>query len=373
MHGIRWGTGGTGGRMRKLIFTALCSALAVAMVLAGCEKKDSGKVKVGVSMPTQSLQRWNQDGAGMKSQLEAAGYAVDLQYGGDNDIPTQVAQIENMITGGVKILVIAAIDGGSLTEVLKEAKSKNIPVISYDRLIMNSDAVSYYATFDNNKVGVLQGQFIESALDLPNAPGPFNIELITGAPDDNNVNFFFGGAMSILQPYIDAGKLKVPSGQTAKAQVATPNWSTEEAQKRFENIIQANRYAPSGDVKLSAVLASNDSTANGVTNALVSAGFTKDSFPVLTGQDCDKPSVKNMLAGLQSMSVFKDTRTLASKVVSMVDALAKGTQPDINDTNTYNNGTGIIPSYLCDPVVVTIDNYKEALLDSGYYKPEDIQ
>jgi putative multiple sugar transport system substrate-binding protein len=351
--------------------TALLCAAALVAGLAGCEKKDSGN-KVGVSMPTQSLQRWNQDGANMKSQLEAAGYSVDLQYAGDNDIPTQVAQLENMITGGVKVLVIAAIDGGSLTEVLKEAKSKGIPVISYDRLIMNSDAVSYYATFDNNKVGVLQGQFIESALNLATADGPFNIELVTGAPDDNNVNFFFGGAMSVLQPYIAGGKLKVLSGQTTKAQVATPNWSTEESQRRFENLTIANRYAPNG-VKLSAVLASNDSTANGVTNALVSAGYTRDNFPILTGQDCDKPSVKNMLAGLQSMSVFKDTRTLASKVVSMVDALAKGGEPEVNDTQTYDNGTGIIPSYLCDPVVVTIANYKEALLDSGYYKAADIE
>jgi putative multiple sugar transport system substrate-binding protein len=359
--------------MKKVVFATMCAVIALTMVLAvGCEKKDSGKVRVGVSMPTQSLQRWNQDGANMKSQLEAAGYAVDLQFAGDNDIPTQVSQIENMITGGAKVLVIAAIDGGSLTEVLKEAKSKSIPVISYDRLIMNSDAVSYYATFDNNKVGVLQGQYIESLLNLQAEAGPFNIELITGAPDDNNINFFFGGAMSVLQPYLDSGKLKVLSGQTAKAQVATPNWSTEEAQKRFENIITANKYGPGG-TKLHAVLASNDSTANGVTNALVAAGYTKDNFPGLTGQDCDKPSVKNMLAGLQAMSVFKDTRTLAAKVVAMVDALAKGSAPEINDTTTYDNGTGVIPSYLCDPVVVTIDNYKEALLDSGYYKAADIE
>lgn len=328
-------------------------------------------VKVGVSMPTQSLQRWNQDGSNMEAELKAAGYEVDLQYAGDNDIPTQVNQLENMITGGCKVLVVAAIDGGSLTEVLKTAKDANIPVISYDRLIMNSDAVSYYATFDNYKVGQFQGNYIKDALDLDNQAGPFNIELVTGAPDDNNVNFFFGGAMDVLQPYIDSGKLVVPSGQTSKAQCATPNWSTEESQKRMENLITSNGYGPSA-TKLDAVLCSNDSTANGVTNALLGAGYTADNMPIVTGQDCDKPSVKNMLAGTQSMSIFKDTRTLASQVVEMVDCILQGKEVPVNDTKTYDNGTGVIPSFLCDPVICTQDNYKELLIDSGYYAEADL-
>lgn len=327
--------------------------------------------KIGVSMPTQSLQRWNQDGSNMKAELEAAGYEVDLQYAGDNDIPTQVSQIENMIAGGCEVLVVAAIDGSSLTTALQGAAEKNIPVIAYDRLIMDSDAVSYYATFDNYKVGQMQGEYIRDALDLDNAEGPFNIELVTGAPDDNNVNYFFGGAMDVLQPYIDSGKLVVPSGQTEKAQCATANWSTEESQKRFENIISSVGYGPNG-VKLDAVLCSNDSTSYGVQNALQAAGYTADNMPIITGQDCDKPNVKNIVAGLQSMSVFKDTRTLAEKVVVMVDAIMKGTEPEINDTETYDNGTGVIPSYLCDPVIVTKDNYQEILIDSGYYTEADV-
>lgn len=330
-----------------------------------------GKVKVGVSMPTQSLQRWNQDGSNMKAELEAAGYEVDLQYAGDNDIPTQVNQIENMITGGCKVLVVASIDGSALTEVLKGAKEASIPVIAYDRLIMNSDAVSYYATFDNYKVGQFQGEFIENALDLKNAAGPFNIELVTGAPDDNNVNFFFGGAMDVLTPYIESGKLVVKSGQTEKAQCATPNWSTEESQKRMENLITSNSYGPDA-TKLDAVLCSNDSTANGVTNALLAAGYAADDMPVITGQDCDKPSVKNMIAGTQSMSIFKDTRTLASQVVEMVDCILQGKEVPVNDTETYDNGTGVIPSFLCDPVACTKDNYKELLIDSGYYAEADL-
>ena len=246
----------------------------------------------------------------MKAELEAAGYEVDLQYAGDNDIPTQVSQIENMIAGGCEVLVVAAIDGSSLTTALQGAAEKGIPVIAYDRLIMDSEAVSYYATFDNYKVGQMQGQYIVDALDLENAEGPFNIELVTGAPDDNNVNFFFGGAMDVLQPYIDSGKLVVPSGQT------------EKAQKLFENIISSVGYGPNG-VKLDAVLCSNDSTSYGVQNALQAAGYTADNMPIITGQDCDKPNVKNIVSGLQSMSVFKDTRTLAEKVVGMVDAIMK--------------------------------------------------
>ncbi len=354
----------------KKILAVLAGLIICTAVFAG-GAKDGSAIKVGVSMPTQSLQRWNQDGSNMKAQLEKAGYQVDLQYAGDNDIPTQVAQIENMIMGNCKVIVIAAIDGSSLTEALKGAKDRGITVIAYDRLIMNSDAVSYYATFDNYKVGVTQGSFIRDALDLDNAAGPFYMEIFTGPTDDNNTNFFFGGAMDILKPYMDSGKLVVRSGQTTLAQCATLNWSMEEAQKRMENIISANRYGPEG-TRLDAVLCSNDSTANGATNGLLSVGYTAENMPIITGQDCDKPSVKNMIRGYQAMSVFKDTRTLAAKVVEMVNAIVKGTTVSVNDTTTYDNGLGVVPSFLCEPVAVTVDNYKEMLIDSGYYTEADI-
>lgn len=353
--------------MKKLATILFAAAFSLSLA-AGAP---AGEL-IGVSMPTQSLQRWNQDGANMKAQLEAAGYAVELQYAGDNDIPTQVNQLENMISSGCRVLVIAAIDGTSLTKVLATAKQNGIKVIAYDRLIMNSDAVSYYATFDNFKVGTTQGGYIRDALNLDKAAGPFHIELFTGDPGDNNVNFFFGGAMSILQPYISSGKLLVPSGQTRQAQAATVNWNTEEAQKRMENLISAIGYGPNG-TRLDAVLSSNDSVANGITNALIAAGYRPGNFPVLTGQDCDKPAMKNILAGTQSMSVFKDTRTLAGQVVKMVDAIIKGQTVEINDTKTYDNGTGVIPSFLCDPVICTVENYKELLIDSGYYQESDLK
>lgn len=356
--------------MKKFLATLSVFAVFFA-AFAGCKKGGSGE-KVGISMPTQSLQRWNQDGANMKAQFEKAGFDVDLQYAGDNDIPTQVAQIENMIATGCKVIVIAAVDGSSLTEVLKTAKQKNIPVIAYDRLIMNSDAVSYYATFDNFKVGTIQGEFLKNALKLDSEKGPFNVELFTGSPDDNNINFFFGGAMSIIKPYIDKKVLVVKSGQTSKAQCATQNWSTEEAQKRMENLITQNGYGPKG-TKLHAVYSSNDSVAQGITNALVGAGYTKDNFPLITGQDCDKTSVINMLKGQQAMSIFKDTRTLAEQVVKMTSQIIKGEQVDVNDTKTYNNGVKVVPSFLCEPVFATVDNYKKLLIDTGYYKEDDLK
>ena len=352
---------------KKIAVLAVATALSAAALgtVAGAEES---KGLIGVAMPTQDLQRWNQDGENMKAELEAKGYEVDLQFAG-NDSAQQASQIENMIANGDQLLVVASIDGDSLGTVLAQAKEAGIPVISYDRLIMNTDAISYYATFDNYLVGKTQGQFIVDALDLDNQDGPFNIEMVTGDPGDNNVNFFFGGAMDVLQPYIDAGKLVVPSGQMTKDEVATANWATDAALARFENILSSN-YADG--TPLHAVLASNDSTALGVTNALA-ANYTNDVYPVITGQDCDIANVPNIVNGKQAMSVFKDTRTLATKVVEMVDAIMTGGEAPVNDTETYDNGTGIIPSYLCEPVAVTADNYKEILIDSGYYTEDQIQ
>ena len=322
---------------------------------------------VGVSMPTKDLQRWNQDGANMEAKLKEAGYEVDLQFAA-NDPSMQISQIENMIANGAKVVVISAIDGEALGTVLEQAKEAGVAVIAYDRLIMGSDAVTYYATFDNYLVGVMQGQYIADTLDLANAGDKvYNIEFITGDPGDNNINFFYDGALSVLQQYLDAGTLQCPSGQTEKAVVATANWATDAAQARFENIL-GSFYADG--TQLDAVLASNDSTALGVENALA-ASYT-GKYPVITGQDCDIAIMKNLIEGRQGMSVFKDTRTLAAKVVEMVDAIMKGAEPPINDTETYDNGTGIIPSFLCEPVACTADNYQEIVIESGYYTEADL-
>ena len=344
----------------KKIMLATMAAVALLGTTAQAEK-------VGVSMPTKDLQRWNQDGDNMQKELEAAGYEVDLQYA-SNDVPTQLNQIQNMISSGADVLVIAAIEGSSLGEALDMAKENEIPVIAYDRLLMDSDAVSYYATFDNYMVGTVQGTYIKDTLDLDNADGPFNLEITAGDPGDNNARYFYQGAMDVLQPYIDEGKLVVPSGQTAFDDVATPTWATEVAQTRAENILSSN-YADG--TNLDAWLCSNDSTALGVENAL--AANYNGEYPIITGQDCDIENTKNMIAGKQSMSVFKDTRTLASQVVKMVGQIINGEEVDVNDTETYDNNVIVVPSYLCEPVFADANNYKELLIDSGYYTEDQLQ
>ncbi len=322
--------------------------------------------KVGVSMPTKDLQRWNQDGDNMQKELTAAGYEVDLQYA-NNDVQTQLSQVENMISSGCSVLVIAAIEGSSLGEALDMAKDANIPVIAYDRLLMDSDAVSYYATFDNYKVGTVQGTYVKEQLDLDNAAGPFNIEFTAGDPGDNNAGFFFNGAYDVLKEYIDSGKLVVQSGKTTFNDVATPEWKTETAQSEAENRI-SSFYT---DKDIDVWLCSNDSTALGVENAL--AANYKGKYPIITGQDCDIENTKNMIAGKQSMSVFKDTRTLASQVVKMVGQILSGATVDVNDTETYNNNVITVPSYLCEPVFADVNNYKELLIDSGYYTEDQLK
>ncbi len=357
-----------GKEMKKKILSVLLATGMTATLLVGCTGgAGGGGKKVGVAMPTKDLQRWNQDGQNMEKQLKEAGYTVDLQYA-SNDINTQVTQIENMIASGCDVLVIASIDGDSLGTVLAQAKEKNIPVIAYDRLIMNSDAVTYYATFDNYMVGTKQGEYIEEKLGLKDGNGPYNMEVFTGDPGDNNARFFYGGAIDVLNPYIENGQIVIPSGQLDFDTVATANWASDAAQSRMEAIISAN-YADG--TKLDAVLCSNDSTAFGVTNALV-ANYTGE-YPIITGQDCDIANVKNMLDGKQSMSIFKDTRDLASKTVEMVDAILKGTNAPVNDTTTYNNGVKVVPSYLCEPKFADVSNYKTLLIDSGYYTEDQLK
>ena len=358
--------------MKKKAVAGLLTLCMVAGMVAvpGMAKEvkaDDEKKLVGVAMPTKDLQRWNQDGDNMKKALEEAGYEVDLQYA-SNEVATQVSQVENMISNGCDILVIASIDGSSLGEPLGQAKEAGIPVIAYDRLLMESDAVTYYATFDNYMIGQKQGEYIVDALNLEEEDGPFNLEIVAGAPDDNNATFFYGGAMDVLQPYIDEGKLVVKSGQTDFETCATQAWDSAKAQDRMDTIIAGNY---SDGTNLDAVLCSNDSTALGVANSLA-ASYTGE-YPVITGQDCDLPNVKNLAAGKQAMDIFKDTRTLADQVVTMVEAVLSGEEAEVNDTESYDNGTGAIPTYLCEPVVVTADNYEEILVDSGYYTADQLK
>lgn len=348
--------------MKRIVSLILC-ALLICLSASALTDGQS----VGVSMPTKDLQRWNQDGENMQKLLEDAGYTVDLQFAA-NDVQQQLNQVTNMINNGCAVVVIAAIEGSSLGSALDLAKEKGVPVIAYDRLLMESDAVSYYATFDNYKVGTVQGTYIRDQLDLDNAEGPFYLEITAGDPGDNNANYFYGGAIDVLKPYIESGKLIVKSGQIEFTDVATPTWKTEVAQTRADSIL-ASFYADGSSID--AWLCSNDSTALGVTNAL-EASYDGE-WPIITGQDCDISNVKNMIAGKQSMSVFKDTRTLAAQVVKMVGQILAGETVDVNDTETYDNNKIVVPSYLCEPVFADLNNYVELLIDSGYYTMEQLQ
>ena len=349
--------------MKKLL--ALVLALALCLGVASALAAD----KVGVSMPTQDLQRWVQDGENMQKELEANEYEVMLTYSANN-VATQVADLENMITNGCKVLVVASIDGGALGDVLAKAKEAGIMVIAYDRLLMGTDAVDYYATFDNYKVGTIQADFIKQKFDLDADDGKvYRMEVFAGSPDDNNALFFYNGAMDALKPYIESGKLVVPSGETEFNTCAILGWGTDDAQARMDNLL-AKSYTDGTFPDL--VLSPNDSLAMGIANSLEAAGCPLESFPVITGQDCDKANMKNIIAGKQSMSVFKDTRTLAAKVVEMVNSYLLGEEVPVNDTETYDNGVKVVPSFLCEPVFADINNYTELLIDSGYYTPEDL-
>lgn len=353
--------------MKKLFMFAL--ALLAVLALAACGDS-SDTPDVGISMPTTSSARWISDGETMKALFEERGYNVILEYAQD-DIPTQVNQVENMITRGVEVLIIAAIDNQSLGNVLENAAAAGIEVIAYDRLIMDTENVSYYATFDNFAVGQLMGQGVVDALDLENEDGPFNVELFAGSLDDNNAFFFFDGAMDILQPFIDSGKIVIRSGQTNIEAVATLRWDGTVAQARMENLITGH-YT---DHEVHAVLSPYDGLSVGIISALRSNGYGLGDddipMPYVGGQDAEQVSVQLIIDGYQASTVFKDTRELAEVAVNMAEAIFDGTTPEVNDTETYDNNVKVVPSFLLVPYYVTIDNWEEMLIDSGYHDISD--
>jgi len=375
--------------VKKRVILAGFAASALALGLVACAPaSDSGsgdgggggeKGLIGVAMPTKSSERWIQDGDALKAQLEDAGYTVDLQYAED-DIPTQVSQIENMVTKGAVALIVASIDGTTLTNVLEDAASADIPVIAYDRLLRDTDAVSYYATFDNFLVGQQQAWSVLNGLglteldgtEIAGAPaGPFNIELFAGSLDDNNAFFFFNGAMDVLQPFIDAGTLVVKSNQTDIEQVATLRWDGETAQSRMEDILTA-QYSD-GATQVDAVLSPYDGISRGIISALTDAGYVVGTdFPIISGQDAELDSVKAIIAGEQYATIFKDTRDLAAKAVEMTVAVINGDTPEVNNTTDYNNGNKDVPSFLLEPVTVVKDNITSVLVDSGYWTDAEI-
>ena len=350
---------------KKVLCALMCVAMAATM-LVGCGGAKSGNKKVGVAMPTQSSERWIKDGSNMKAELEKLGYEVDLQYAED-DVQAQVSQIENMIASGCSCLVIASIDSSALVNVEKQAKEAGIPVIAYDRLLMDTDAVSYYATFDNKGVGTAIGKYIvDNCGATPDAPQ--TIELFMGSPDDNNAHMLYAGLMEEIQPLLDSGALVCESGQLDFDSNNTLRWDQQTAMKRCEDIL--TRYY--ADKELDIVAAAYDGLSYGCMAALEGAGYTEANWPLITGQDAELMATKHIISGKQTMSIAKDTRILAAKCVTMVQAVLEGQEPEINDTTTYDNGVIVVPSYLCTPQPVDQSNYKEILVDTEYYTEADL-
>jgi putative multiple sugar transport system substrate-binding protein len=365
--------------MRKLVAFAAAGALALTLTACGqsggttSSTPSGGEVKkgtIGVLMPTKTSERWIKDGDYLKQTLEADGYTVELQYAND-DIPTQVTQLSSMVTKQVQMLVVASIDGVALKGGLKEAKEAGIPVIAYDRLLRETDAVSYYATFDNFKVGVLQGTSLLEGLEASGAAKPWNVELFAGSPDDNNATFFFNGAMSVLQPKIDDGTIKIQSGETEFKTVATLRWDAAVAKKRMENILTKS-YS---NKDVNGVLAPYDGLSRGIIAALKGQGYGSGgkTLPVVTGQDAELESVKLILKGEQYSTVFKDTRELAKATANMVNEVAAGTTVTVNNTTDYNNGVMVVPTLLLEPVSLNKSNIKDALLKANYYTEDQMK
>ena len=358
--------------MRKIL--AIVATGALALTMTGCgrsaattDKSAIGggtKGTIGVAMPTKTLQRWIKDGDSMKTQLEAAGYKVNLTYAND-DVPTQVTQVNDMVTKKNQVLVVASIDGTALAGALKQAKEAGIPVIAYDRLLRSTNAVDYYATFDNLKVGELQGQSLIAGLKASGKAAPWNVELFAGSPDDNNATFFFNGAMKVIQPLIDSKQIVIPSGQTDFKTIATLRWDAAVAKMRMENILTKS-YATS-DVQ--GVLAPYDGLSRGIIAALKGNGYGSGAkkLPVITGQDAEIESVKSILSGEQYSSVFKDTSKLAAATVTMIKQIAEKKTVTTNDTTSYNNGVKVVPTMLLQPVLIGNANARTTLLAAGYY------
>ena len=382
--------------MRSTTTFAVAAGAALVLGLAGCGGGGAGSgadggaaagggggeapedLTIGVSMPTETSERWIADGAAVEGGLEEAGYQVDLQFAAD-DIPTQSQQIDQMITQGADALIIAAIDGTALTGQLQAAADAGIPVISYDRLIRDSENVDFYVTFDNEQVGVQQANALLTGLGILNedgsegdATGPFNIELFAGSLDDNNATFFFNGAMSVLEPYIADGTLVVASGQTSIEQVATLRWSQEAAQSRMETLLTSTYN--SGET-VDGVLSPFDGISRGIITALQGNGYggADRPIPVVTGQDAEIASVKLIADGIQSSTIFKDTRLLAEQAVTSTTAFLEDEEPEANDTETYDNGVKVVPSYLLDSVTIYADNIQSELVDTGYYTAEEVE
>ncbi|MBQ9220768.1 MAG: sugar-binding protein [Succinivibrio dextrinosolvens] len=340
----------------NLVKLLSCSSVAAMM----CFAPQVHAYKVGLSMPTQNEDRWYKEGFALQNRLKNAGFEVELFYGGDVDVDLQNRQLIRLANSGANVLVIGPIDGSAMTDALAVAKSKGIAIISYDRLITGTNSVSYYATFDNEMVGHMQGKYLVDKLNLATTSTPKHIELFYGSLNDNNAKFFWKGAMDELRPYIQSGQAVIKSGQTTPEEVNTPDWSGTEANKRMSDLIDKLGYGP-GKTRLDGVLCPADCISEGVLFALKRNGYDSSNMPLVTGQDAVPNALKSIADGEQAMTIYKNPNELCNTIVNMVTRLSKGEPVDINDTSTYDNGAKVVDTYLCEPELIDKSNVSKLL------------
>lgn len=353
---------------------AAAVAAIAALALTGCgraETESGGSAEgtggfeqdsaIGVALPQKTSENWVLAEKLFNDGLSEAGFKPDVQFA-NGGVSEQQNQISAMVTKGAKVIIVGAIDGSQLGTQLKQAKDAGATIIAYDRLLLNTENVDYYVAYDNFKVGELQGQALLEGLKAKKPEGPYNIELFAGSPDDANAKVFFDGAMSVLQPKIDDGTLKVVSGQTSFEQAVTQGWKAENAQRRADTLLTGSYTSE----PLHGVLSPNDTLARAVLTSVKAAG---KEIPVVTGQDSEVESVKSIMAGEQYSTINKDTRALVEHAITMVKDLQAGKELEINDTDSYDNGVKTVPAYLLEPQIVTAENVKTAYVDDPVLGP----
>jgi putative multiple sugar transport system substrate-binding protein len=364
--------------MKKLAVVLMVLLVAGSAFAGPQSDPGSGKTLIGIAMPETHVQRWVKDGASLKKEAEKRGYAAADQYG-NADQAQQNQQIQSFLTQGAKALVVGCINDG-VGSVIAEAAKDKVVVIAYDRIIPNSADYDYFITFNNFKVGVLQAQSIVDGLNLNAATtaAPKQITLFAGSPTDGNAFFFYDGAMSVLNPYIEKGVLKVvgpypkTSADTANFQrIATENWQAPTAKTRMENLLNNDAR----NVTLDAVLAPNDTLARAIIEACKADAKYRTKLPVVSGQDAEFDSAVSIKNGEQYSTVFKDTAKLAEAAILLADQVLKGQAVNIPGAvlasgdlaKIGDTGKKVVKTYLLDPILVTKANLNVPV-NAGFYE-----
>ena len=332
------------------LLAACLLILTMSLMAAGCGGADHEAKRVDLIF-SHSPERWQNGAKSMEEELSRQGYAVKLQIFSNEE--EQKAAMKQAIDGKSSCIVLAGGNDKAIGDELKEAKEAKIPIIAYDSLVQNTDALSYYVTFDNEGVGASMGRYIEEKFNLQSGAGPFTIEFLSGSEHDSNARLMHDGTYAVLKPYIDKGQLIVASGRTSFEDTAIKDWDTKNAASHMQEIVAKYYTGRSLDI----VVAASDGIAYGVIDGL--KGYS-GRWPFITGQDADQKALEYVRNGRMGFTIKKDSDTLNYKCLRMIKAVVEGSQPDINDVRTYNNGVITVPAYLCIPQIIDRGNLDEA-------------